>query len=182
MTYRVEYGGGDIEIPTLNEAIEGAKQAIAADVGPVGEWSVEHDEAINDWFVQGYVNGRPVGPTAVVSGPEPTTAVDPPPARPGAGDLDGWLRSITFDGVTPAEVFGKATAWRLGLGRKARTIATSRRALGGNGSTPTVRLKPRSAIMRKVRRGAPVVAFARITVSADGYAPKVFTRRVTIVR
>jgi hypothetical protein len=31
MTYRVEYGGGDVEVPTLNAAIEGAKQAVAAD-------------------------------------------------------------------------------------------------------------------------------------------------------
>ncbi|MDP9819062.1 hypothetical protein [Spirilliplanes yamanashiensis] len=109
MTYRVEYGGGDVEIPALDAAIESAKQAIAADAGPVSEWVVEHDEAINDWFVQGLVNGRPVGTTAVVSGPEPTVPVDLTPTSPAAPE--GWLQSVAFDGGTPAEVFGKATAW-----------------------------------------------------------------------
>jgi hypothetical protein len=114
MTYRVEYGGGDVEIPTLNAAIEGAKQAIAADVGPVAEWAVEHDEAINDWFVQGYVGGHPVGATAVVSGPEPTAVPADPPAAPRTPDAGGWVQAIAFDGGTPGEVFGKATAWLAG--------------------------------------------------------------------
>lgn len=132
MTYRVEYNGSDMEASTLDQAIEGAKQAIAADVGPVSGWAVEHDETINDWFIQGVTDGSPVGSTAVVSGPEPVMTPDPPARRrPGAGpgvpggpggiygtrrpagpdDGDGWLRSISFTGVTPAEVFGKATTW-----------------------------------------------------------------------
>ena len=127
MTYRVEYNGSDMEAFTLDQAIEGAKQAIAADVGPVSGWTVEHDETINDWFIQGVADGEPVGSTAVVSGPEPVMAPDPP-AQPVAGaangpgiygtrrspapdESGGWLRSISFTGVTPAEVFGKATTW-----------------------------------------------------------------------
>ncbi len=118
MTYRVEYAGGGDEIPTLNAAIEMAKRAIDADVGPVEAYAVEHDDTINDWFVQGLVGGSPVGSMAVVSGPEPTVTPDTVPDRfvpaaPAGGD-DGWMRSVTFDGGTPAEVFSKATAWLAG--------------------------------------------------------------------
>jgi hypothetical protein len=112
MTYRVEYTGGDVEITTLDAAIETAKQAIAADVGPIAGWSVEHDETINDWFVRGYVDGEPVGATAIVSGPEPTFVPDDRPRDVRGGDA--WLRVATFDGATPAEAFGKATAWLAG--------------------------------------------------------------------
>lgn len=129
MTYRVEYNGSDLEVATLDSAIEGAKQAIAADIGPVSGWTVEHDETINDWFVQAVTDGSLIGSTAVVTGPEPVTPpaqVDHAPARhrsernqpgvyrsrtPGGGSEHGWLRSISFTGVTPAEVFGKATTW-----------------------------------------------------------------------
>src|SRR6185295_18271969 len=76
MTYRVEYNGEDIEVTTLDAALDSARNAIAADVGPVSGWTVEHDDAINDWFVQGVLDGTAIGPTAVVSGPEPT---GPPP-------------------------------------------------------------------------------------------------------
>jgi hypothetical protein len=76
MTYRVEYNGEDIEVTTLDAALDSAKNAIAADVGPISGWTVEHDDAINDWFVQGVLDGTPIGPTAVVSGPEPS---GPPP-------------------------------------------------------------------------------------------------------
>jgi hypothetical protein len=126
MTYRVEYNGSDVEVTTLDSAIEGAKQAIAADVGPVSGWTVEHDETINDWFVQGVSNGSPVGSTAVVTGPEPVMA-QPEPVRPHqdapgvyrarhpVGSADGgWLRSTSFTGVTAAEAFGRATAWLAG--------------------------------------------------------------------
>lgn len=125
--YRVEYNGSDMEAATLDSAIEGAKQAIAADIGPVSGWTVEHDDTINDWFIQGVADGVPIGPTAVVSGPEPTMTADPPgrPADNGApvggglyrsgqsvGSADGgWVRAISFTGVTPAEVFAKATSW-----------------------------------------------------------------------
>lgn len=131
MTYRVEYNGSDIEVFTLDAAIEDAKDAIAADVGPISAWTIEHDETINDWFIQGLVDGAPVGATAVVTGPEPTaaptTAPDSPPgshrddrsagayqsSHASASD-DQWVRSIVFTGVTPAEVFGKATTWLAG--------------------------------------------------------------------
>jgi hypothetical protein len=147
MTYRVEYNGSDIEVFTLDAAIEDAKDAIAADVGPISAWTIEHDETINDWFIQGLVDGAPVGATAVVTGPEPTTtptaaqAIAPaiaPDSLPGshrddrsagvyrsshasAAD-DEWVRSIVFTGVTPAEVFGKATTW---LARHPAAVAIS---------------------------------------------------------
>jgi hypothetical protein len=122
MTYRVEYNGTDIEVNSLDAAIEDAKDAIAADIGPVSGWTVEHDETINDWFVQGVLDGEPVGPTAVVSGPEPTVIADEPVAqRPPvyrsahaaetAGDREGWSRTMIFTGGAAAEVFAKASAW-----------------------------------------------------------------------
>ena len=130
MTYRVEYNGRDVEASTLDAAIEDAKDAIAADVGPVSGWTVEHDETINDWFIQGVINGSPVGSTAVVTGPEPTVVSDeaPPQHRDQRGtgawqaypasrpaepldDHEDWSRTLVFTGVTPAEVFGKATTW-----------------------------------------------------------------------
>jgi len=119
MTYRVEYHGTDVEVPTLAAAIEDAKRAIEAHVGPVTEWTVEHDDAINDWFVQGVVDGKPIGATAVVAGPEPTVADPLAPHRPGgagaaAPEQGGWLRSIAFAGGTPAEAFGMATTWLAG--------------------------------------------------------------------
>jgi hypothetical protein len=112
MTYRVEYNGGDIEVTTLDAALDNAKNAIAADVGPISGWTVEHDETINDWFVQGVRNGTPVGPTAVVSGPEPmftATAAAVPP-----GDPDGWLQRVSFTGPTAADAFATATNWLAG--------------------------------------------------------------------
>jgi hypothetical protein len=119
MTYRVEYNGRDLEVSALDAALDGAKDAIAADVGPVSGFAVEHDETINDWFVQGVVNGEPVGSTAVVTGPEPTMVADPQPVSPAGRyrshratePVGDWVRTITFTGVTPAEVFGKATTW-----------------------------------------------------------------------
>jgi len=68
---------------------------------------------INDWFVQGVVAGERVGPTAVVSGPEPVTPVVVAPISP-ARRLpadDERPHRVSFTGVTPAEVFGMATAW-----------------------------------------------------------------------
>jgi hypothetical protein len=116
MTYRVEYNGGDLEVGTLDAALDNAKHAIAADVGPISGWSVEHDEMINDWFIQGIRSGEPIGPTAVVSGPEPVTptAVAPvSPARHLAADDDRPYR-VSFAGGTPAEVFAMATTWLAG--------------------------------------------------------------------
>src|SRR5919112_2409591 len=125
MTYRVEYNGEDIEVTTLDVALDSAKNAIAADVGPISGWTVEHDDAINDWFVQGVLDGTPVGPTAVVSGPEPTAPTDPrdlgvvvgaeadearvrPTTTPRSRQADGWARVAVFGGSTPAEAFGNA--------------------------------------------------------------------------
>ena len=132
MTYRVEYNGEDIEVTTLDAALDSAKNAIAADVGPISGWTVEHDDAINDWFVQGVLDGTPIGPTAVVSGPEP---IGPPPSpdprdlgvvvgaqadetgirattSPRSAGVGGgeWVRVVGFGGSAPAEAFGKATA------------------------------------------------------------------------
>lgn len=121
----------------------------------------------------------------------------PPPA--GSITLDfkprQTLAQVALRGVagtvtcpTECEILGTlrisgATARRLGLGRRAITIATSTRALGGLGSTPRVRLKPRARILRALRRSRrSTAAFARITVSADGYAPRTFVRPVTITR
>ena len=109
MTYRVEYNGGDIEVTTLDAALDNAKGAIAADVGPISGWTVEHDETINDWFVQGVLDGAPVGPTAVITGPDPVAA-GPVSGEPG-DDTDGWVRRVSFPGATPAEAFGAAATW-----------------------------------------------------------------------
>jgi hypothetical protein len=134
MTYRVEYNGEDIEVTTLDAALDSAKNAIAADVGPISGWTVEHDDAINDWFVQGVLDGTPIGPTAVVSGPEPSgppPVTDPrdlgvvvgaeadevrirPTTTPRSRGGDEWVRVVAFGGSTPAEAFGKATAWLAG--------------------------------------------------------------------
>jgi hypothetical protein len=113
MTYRVEYNGDDIEVTTLDAALDNARSAIAADVGPISGWTVEHDETINDWFVQGVRNGTPVGPTAVVSGPEPVATAGPAPLGPG-GDPDGWVQRVSFTGPTAAEIFGTAATWLSG--------------------------------------------------------------------
>jgi len=119
MTYRVEYNGDDLEVSTLDAALDNAKHAIAADVGPITGWSVEHDEMINDWFVQGVRAGERIGPTAVVSGPEPVGLPPEPapaPVSPARYPLDDDDRPhrVTFTGVTPAEVFARATTWLAG--------------------------------------------------------------------
>jgi hypothetical protein len=110
MNYRVEYNGDDIELSTLDSALDNAKNAIAADIGPISGWTVEHDETINDWFVRGVRNGTPVGPTAVVSG-EPMTQVAETGGMYSSGDAEDWARRVSFTGGTPAEVFGRAATW-----------------------------------------------------------------------
>jgi hypothetical protein len=112
MTYRVEYNGGDIEVQTLEAALDNAKNAIAADVGPISGWDVEHDETINDWFVQGIRHGNRVGSTAVISGPEPVgiPAAPPPPGH----EPDGWVQRVSFTGPTAADAFGTAANWLAG--------------------------------------------------------------------
>ncbi|GAB1692762.1 hypothetical protein [Krasilnikovia sp. M28-CT-15] len=109
--------GADLEVATLDAALDNAKNAIAADVGPVSDWSVEYDETINDWFVQGLLGGAPVGSTAVVTGPEPVAPQPPGPDRspaPPDGGREDWVRFLSFTGGTPAEVFGQATTWLAG--------------------------------------------------------------------
>jgi hypothetical protein len=118
MTYRVEYNGADLEVMSLDVALDNAKHAIAADVGPISGWTVEHDDTINDWFVQGVVDGTPVGPTAVISGPEPVAAATP--AGPPDTGGDGWLQRVSFTGATPAEAFAAATTW---LASRASVVA-----------------------------------------------------------
>lgn len=132
MTYRVEYNGSDVEISSLDAAVEAAKNAILSDVGPVSGWSIDHDEAINDWFIQGVRNGELIGSTAVVTGPEPVLGTDDfaEPRRDAGGgaprryrarraadpydDGDEFLRSVSFVGTGATEVFGKATTWLAG--------------------------------------------------------------------
>jgi hypothetical protein len=114
MSYRVEYNGGDIEVTTLDDALDNAKNAIASDIGPISGWTIEHDETINDWFVQGVLDGNPVGPTAVVTGPEPTGAVPSSGRVYAGGDAEDWARRVTFTGAGPAEVFDRAAAWFAG--------------------------------------------------------------------
>lgn len=119
MTYRVVYNGIDVEENTLNGAIEYAKTLIVNDVGEMATWTVDHDELINDWFVQGVPEGSTVAYTATVVGPESVGPVEEsrvtdnygPADEPGG---DERLRAKSFSGVTPAEVFGKAAAWLAG--------------------------------------------------------------------
>ncbi|MEU8813217.1 hypothetical protein [Actinoplanes sp. NPDC048796] len=106
MTYRVEYNGEDIDFATLDAALDRARRIIADDVGRLDGWTVEHDETVNDWFVQAVRNGRRVGPTAVVTGPRGT--------RPETGAptvYEEWERRVVFIGRTPAEAFAMATEW-----------------------------------------------------------------------
>lgn len=110
MDYRVEYNGAAADLANLDAALDSAKQAIAADVGPVSGWTVEHDESINDWFVQGVVDGQAVGPTAVVTGPEPMLTPQSVP-RDAPVDIDGAVHRRVFTGQTPADALGMAANW-----------------------------------------------------------------------
>ncbi|AGZ44544.1 hypothetical protein [Actinoplanes friuliensis] len=113
MNYRVEYNGEDIDLPTLDAALDNAKHAIASDVGPISGWSVEHDETINDWFVQGVIDGKAVGATAVVTGPEPMMTAPAYP-RHAPANTDDQARRRVFTGATPADVLGMAANWLAG--------------------------------------------------------------------
>ena len=136
MTYRVEYNGGDIEVTTLDAALDNAKGAIAADVGPISGWTVEHDETINDWFVQGVLDGEPVGPTAVISGPEPVMQASAAPQHPGH-EPDGWVRCVSFTGPTAADAFATATSW---LSGRASVVTVSDVSWQASGSGYRLRL------------------------------------------
>jgi hypothetical protein len=92
MTYRVEYNGEDIEVTTLDAALDSAKNAIAADVGPISGWTVEHDDAINDWFVQACWTGRRSDPPRWCPAPS-----RPPPHPPTPAILESWLAQIPME-------------------------------------------------------------------------------------
>jgi len=98
MTYRVEYNGEDIELATLDAALNCARNAIANDIDRFDGWAVEHDEGVDDWFVQAVRNGRRVGPTAVIVGPDSRV-------------IEEWERRVSFVGSTPAEAFAMAADW-----------------------------------------------------------------------
>jgi hypothetical protein len=98
MAYRVEYNGEDIELATLDAALNCARNAIANDIDRFDSWAVEHDEDVDDWFVQAVRNGRRVGPTAVIIGP-------------GSRVIEEWERRVSFVGRTPAEAFAMAADW-----------------------------------------------------------------------
>jgi hypothetical protein len=102
VAYRVEYQGEDIELATLDAALDTARTAIANDLDRFDGYAVDHDEDVDDWFVQAVRNGRRVGATAVISGPGP-------------GDLpavvEEWERRVSFVGGTPAEAFAMAAKW-----------------------------------------------------------------------
>ncbi|MEV4343869.1 hypothetical protein AB0J83_05265 [Actinoplanes sp. NPDC049596] len=106
MAYRVEYNGEDIDFATLDAALDRARRIIADDIGRLDGWTVEHDETVNDWFVQGVRNGRRIGPTAVVTGPRGTRAVTGAPTV-----YEEWERRVVFIGRTPAEAFAMAAEW-----------------------------------------------------------------------
>src|SRR6185436_68012 len=49
MAYRVDYNGEDIELATLDAALNCARNAIANDVDRFDGWAVDHDEDVEDW-------------------------------------------------------------------------------------------------------------------------------------
>ncbi|HET6481610.1 MAG TPA: hypothetical protein VFG35_16455 [Actinoplanes sp.] len=98
MAFRVEFKGEDYDFRSLDAALDCARSAILADIGSIDGWAVEHDESVDDWFVQGVRNGRRVGVTAIVSGPR-------------ASVFEEWERRVVFVGDTPAEAFAMAAAW-----------------------------------------------------------------------
>ncbi|MEU4240294.1 hypothetical protein [Actinoplanes sp. NPDC026619] len=102
MAYRVEYNGEDIELATLEAALDCARNAIANDVDRFDGWAVEHDENVDEWFVQAVRNGRRIGPLAVVTG---LGKVAPAPV------VEEWERRISFVGKTPADAFAMAADW-----------------------------------------------------------------------
>jgi hypothetical protein len=107
MAYRVEYNGEDIELATLDAALDCARNAIANDIDRFDGWAVEHDEDADDWFVQAVRNGRRIGPLAVITSIPRTAAT--------AAAIEEWERRISFVGQTPAEAFAMAADW---LGRR----------------------------------------------------------------
>lgn len=109
MVYRVEYNGEDVELATLDAALDAARHAIAHDIGRLDGWSVEHDDRHDDWFVQAVHDGRRIGPAAIITsaGREPVV-------------IEEWERRVVFVGETPAEAFAMAAAW---LDRRPEIVA-----------------------------------------------------------
>jgi hypothetical protein len=103
VVYRVEYKGEDVELATLDAALDTARTAIANDLERFDGWAVDHDEDVNDWFVQAVRNGRRIGATAVISGP--------PEPKHSRAVVEEWERRVSFVGATPAEAFAMAAEW-----------------------------------------------------------------------
>jgi hypothetical protein len=99
MAYRVEYNGEDIQLATLDAALDCARNAIANDVDRFDGWAVEHDEQADEWFVQAVRYGRRIGPAAVIFGAREPEVVEE------------WERRVAFVGRTPAEAFAMAADW-----------------------------------------------------------------------
>ncbi len=127
--YEIEYNGIFLDASTEFGAIDGAKRAIAHDLGAVQAWQVEHDEVINVWFVQATSAGAPIGSAATVTGPPLTGAISLqslPVHRPAdvqaddtrrrqqpAHENERWVRCALVVGASPAEVFDRALTWAM---------------------------------------------------------------------
>ncbi|HEX8083264.1 MAG TPA: PKD domain-containing protein [Solirubrobacteraceae bacterium] len=140
-----------------------------------------------------------VSPVPADAPPPPPTTPEPvlPPAPPGRIALDlpspqqlvpvllrGVRASIECPAtceITAALRISGATARRLGLGRRAMTIARRTRRSTGR-SFPRIRVKPAFRARRAMRRVDSVRTTLRITVTAQGFAPQTYVRPVTIVR
>ena len=118
--YQVEYNGSYFEEATEIAALQRAEHLIDREVGPVADWTVDHDQVINVWFVQAIADGAPIGATATVTGPEQTVTTAPheylahtpaaPPRRRRHAD-DSWVRCVVFAGASPADAFELAYLW-----------------------------------------------------------------------
>ena len=129
----------------------------------------------------------------------PPTTTEPvlPPAVPGRIALDlpspQQMASVLLRGVratiecpatctiTASLRVSAATARRIGLGRRALTIARFTRRSTGR-SFPRIRVKPALRARRAIRRVDSLRATIRITVAAQGIARQTYTRPITIVR
>ena len=140
-----------------------------------------------------------VGPAPAPASQPPPTTPEPvlPPATPGRIALDlqspQRLAAVLLRGVRasiecPATCtivaslrINAATARRLGLGRRAVTIAKRTRFSTGR-SFPRIRVKPTLRARRAMRRVDALSATLRITVTAVGFGGQTYTRPVSIIR
>jgi len=58
------------------------------------------------------LDGTPIGPTAVISGPE--EMISAPAAPDHGGQADGWVQRVSFSGPTAADTFATAANWLAG--------------------------------------------------------------------